>query len=130
MLPSRSLLNIGKSFPLFTVLICGASLLSFDINSNSILADAQTVAPLAPTSPDNSTGRPTIQITSPQDDQQVPPGELSIQGISSDNEDTDCKVFADVNDNTPMQNVTATGDSGEKDDFRMDFYIQSRLSAN
>jgi hypothetical protein len=117
MLPSRSLLNIGKSLPLFTVLVCGASLLSFDINSNNILADAQTVAPLAPTSPVNSTGRPTIQITSPQDDQLVPPGELSIQGISSDNEDTDCKVFADVNDNTPMQNVTATGDSGEKDDF-------------
>lgn len=117
MLPSRSPLNIGKSLPLFTVLVCGVSLLSFDINSNSILAGAQTVAPLAPTFPDNSTGRPTIQITSPQDDQQVPPGELSIQGISSDNEDTDCKVFADVNDNTPMQNVTATGDSGEKDDF-------------
>jgi hypothetical protein len=91
MLPSRNLLNIGKSLPLFTVLVCGISLLSFDINS--ILADAQTVAPLAPTFPDNSTGRPTIQITSPQDDQQVPPGELSIQGISSDNEDTDCKVF-------------------------------------
>ena len=91
--------------------------LSFDINSNNILADAQTVAPLAPTFPDNPTGGPTIQITSPQDNQQVPPGELSIQGISSDNEDIDCKVFADVNDNTPMQNVTATGDSGEKDDF-------------
>jgi hypothetical protein len=117
MLPSRSPLNIGKSLPLFTVLVCDVSLLSLGINSNNILADAQTVAPLAPTFPDNSTGRPTIQITSPQDGQQVPPGELSIQGISSDNEDTDCKVFADVNDNTPMQNVTATGDSEEKDDF-------------
>jgi hypothetical protein len=114
MLPSRSLLNIGKSLPLFTVLVCGTLLLSFDTNSNNILADAQTVAPLAPTSPVNSTETPTIQITSPQDDQQVPPGEFSIQGISSDNQDTDCKVFAGVNDNTPMQNVTATGDSGEK----------------
>jgi hypothetical protein len=68
MLPSTSPLNIGKSLPLFTVLVCGVSLLSFDINSNYILADAQTVAPLAPTFPDNSTERPTIQITSPQDD--------------------------------------------------------------
>jgi hypothetical protein len=34
-----------------------------------------------------TTGLPTIQITSPQDGQQVPPGELSIQGISSDDKD-------------------------------------------
>ena len=121
MLPLRSLLNTKESLPLFTALVFGASLLSLNINSNinsnNILADAQSLAPLAPSSPFNSTGRPTIQITSPQDDQQVTPGELSIQGISSDNEDTDCKVFADVNDNTPMQNVTAVGDSGEEDDF-------------
>jgi hypothetical protein len=64
-----------------------------------------------------STVVPTIQITSPQDGQQVQPGELSIQGISSDDEETDCQVYADVNDITPMRNVTAAGDSDEDNDF-------------
>ena len=62
-------------------------------------------------------GLPTIQITSPQGGQQVPPGELTIQGISSDDEETDCQVFADVNDITPMRNVTAAGNSEEDNDF-------------
>ena len=39
------------------------------------MANAQT---LAPSSYATDTGRPTIQIISPEDDQQVPPGELSI----------------------------------------------------
>ena len=64
-----------------------------------------------------ATGLPTIQITTPQDGQQVPPGELSIQGISSDDEETDCQVYADVNDITPMRNVTAAGNSEEDNDF-------------
>jgi hypothetical protein len=64
-----------------------------------------------------ATGLPTIQITTPQDGQQVPPGELSIQGISSDDEETDCQVYADVNDITPMRNVTAAGDSEKDNDF-------------
>ena len=79
MLPLRSLLNTKESLPLFTALVFGASLLSFNINSNNILADAQSLAPLAPSSPVNSTGRPTIQITSPQDDQQVTPGDFQYR---------------------------------------------------
>lgn len=70
-----------------------------------------------PSSPGSGAGLPTIQITSVQDGQQVPPGELTIQGISSDTEDTDCEVFADVNDETPMQNVTAEGGGGDEGDF-------------
>jgi hypothetical protein len=74
-------------------------------------------APATPVPPGAGTGLPTIQITSVQDGQQVPPGELTIQGVSSDNEDTDCQVFADVNDVSPMQNVTAAGESGDDEDF-------------
>jgi hypothetical protein len=84
----------------------------------SIYATSPIVAqtPESSSSP-QATGLPTIQITTPQDGQQVPPGELSIQGISSDDEETDCQVYADVNDITPMRNVTAAGDSQEDNDF-------------
>jgi hypothetical protein len=110
----------GKPLSLFVELVCGVLLLLCSSNiylNNNIMANGQILAPLAPSSPVNNTGAPTIQITSPQDSQQVPLGELTIQGISSDNKDNDCKVFADVNDKTPMRNVTAAGDSKEDDDF-------------
>jgi hypothetical protein len=118
MSPLTSPLNAGRFLTLFVELVCSVLLLYSNIywNSNT-MANAQTLAPLAPSSNATDTGRPTIQITSLEEGQQVTPGELSIQGISSDDEDNDCKVFADVNDNTPMRDVTATGDSGEEDDF-------------
>jgi hypothetical protein len=118
MSPLTSPLNAGRFLTLFVELVCSVLLLYSNIywNSNT-MANAQTLAPLAPSSNATDTGRPTIQITSLEEGQQVTPGELSIQGISSDDEDNDCKVFADVNDNTPMRDVTAAGDSGEEDDF-------------
>jgi hypothetical protein len=116
--PLRRPLNAGRFLTLFVELVCGVLLLYSNIYwNNNIVANTQTSAPSEPSSNATDTGRPTIQITSLGDDQQVRPGELSIQGISSDDEDNDCKVFADVNDNTPMQNVTPSGDSGEEDDF-------------
>jgi hypothetical protein len=104
--PNSKLLNIG-----FVLLIS-----SFVI---SIYATSPVVAQTSePTSPSTTVpGLPTIQITSPQDGQQVPPGELTIQGISSDDEETDCQVYADVNDVTPMRNVTAAESNGEEKDF-------------
>jgi hypothetical protein len=77
-------------------------------------ANAQSPTPFSPSS---STSLPAIQITSPQEGQQVPPGELTIQGTTSDDENTNCRVYADVNDITPMQNVTAAGDSKKNNDF-------------
>jgi hypothetical protein len=89
-------------------------LLVLSLNMFNTAAHAQS---LTASHPSSGTVLPTIQITSPQAGQQVPPGDLKIQGISSDNEDTDCMVYADVNDITPMQNVSAAGDSKKVNDF-------------
>jgi hypothetical protein len=98
------------SLSLYTVGI----LLVLSLNMYNTAAHAQS---LTTSHPSSGTVLPTIQITLPQAGQQVPPGELTIEGISSDNEDTDCTVYADVNDITPMQNVSAAGDSKKVNDF-------------
>ena len=93
------------------------------MSSNSLANIASPAAAQTLETPSSSPGAtgpspgPTIQITSHQDGQQVPPGELTIQGTSSDDEETDCQVYADVNDVIPMRNATAAGDSGEEEDF-------------
>jgi hypothetical protein len=56
-----------------------------------------------------------IKITSPVTDQQVPVGELTISGVSTDNATTDCTVYADWNDQKPFQKAVATGLGGTND---------------
>lgn len=72
--------------------------------------------PIQSTTP-TSIPTPTIQITSHEDGNQVPVRELTIQGISSDNGESNCQVYTDVNDITPLQNATAAGANGGGDDF-------------
>ncbi|HEX6029012.1 MAG TPA: discoidin domain-containing protein [Nitrososphaeraceae archaeon] len=56
-----------------------------------------------------------IKITLPSTGQQVPTGELTISGISTDNITTDCTVYADVNNTKPFQKAVATGPGGLDD---------------
>src|SRR5919106_4694485 len=56
-----------------------------------------------------------IKITSPTTSQQVPAGELTISGISTDNATTDCTVYADWNNTKPLQTAVAIGPSGVGD---------------
>jgi hypothetical protein len=71
--------------------------------TNSITAQAQQ---------DNTIG---IKIISPITGQQVPAGELTISGISTDSAATDCTVYADWNNLKPFQTATATGPGGVND---------------
>jgi hypothetical protein len=57
----------------------------------------------------------SIKITSPMTGQQVPAGELTISGTSTDNATTDCTVYADWNNTKPFQTATATGQEGVND---------------
>jgi hypothetical protein len=56
-----------------------------------------------------------IRISSHTTGQQVPVGQLTISGTSTDNPTTDCQVSVDVNDIKPLQNATATGPGGVND---------------
>lgn len=83
-----------------------------DENDNQELSSTDN---LTPTINSSSIPPPTIAITSLEDGQEVPVGELTIEGTSSDNADSDCLVYADVNDIAPLQNATAIGINGEDD---------------
>ena len=88
-----------------------------DLTTDNQLPDTNTQSqppqPTAPTAANIPT--PTIQITSHQGGSQVPVGELTIQGTSSDNQESNCQVYADVNDITPLQYATAAGTNGGND---------------
>ena len=93
-----------------------------DDNDGDVITDNQpaqsAITPTPSPLTSNNASTPSIEITSPKDGDQVPVGELTIQGISSDDEDSNCQVYADVNDVKPLQNVTTVGPAvGGEDDF-------------
>gem|GEM_PF-443588 len=58
---------------------------------------------------------PGIKILSPVSGKEIPAGTLTIFGISSDSEKSNCRVFVDLNNQKPFQEATATGPYGNDD---------------
>ena len=67
-----------------------------------------------------------VKITFPKANSTVPVGTLTINGTSSDTNQTDCRVYVDWNDLKPMQNVTAAGINGTNDYSSWNFTYDQR----
>lgn len=67
-----------------------------------------------------------IKIDSPLGNQQVPVGELTISGTSSDNSTAQCQVYVDWNNLKPYQLATPTGSNGSSDFSTWNFTYTSK----
>src|SRR5215217_7967266 len=56
-----------------------------------------------------------VNFTSPVAGQQVPAGNLTVTGTSSDNSTTDCQIWLGWNEQKPFQTAVATGPGGVND---------------
>jgi hypothetical protein len=68
----------------------------------------------------------SIKIESPLGNQQVPVGELTISGTSSDNSTSQCQVYLDWNNLKPYQLATPTGSNGSADFSKWSFTYTSK----
>jgi hypothetical protein len=66
-----------------------------------------------------------VKIETPVDSTNLPAGDLTISGTSSDDDTTNCQVYADWNDLKPMQNVSANGPKGISDFSKWSFTYTS-----
>ncbi|CAN5577708.1 hypothetical protein BH18THE1_BH18THE1_02140 [soil metagenome] len=66
-----------------------------------------------------------VKIDTPVDSTNLPAGDLTISGTSSDDDTTNCQVYADWNDLKPMQNVSANGPKGISDFSKWSFTYTS-----
>jgi hypothetical protein len=68
----------------------------------------------------------SINILSPLSNQQVPVGELTISGTSSDNSTSQCQVYVDWNNLKPYQLATPKGSNGSADFSSWSFTYTSK----
>ena len=88
------------------IFICYA----FPAYYSALQAQAQEVQQQQPLSP-TITG---VKISSPMTGKEVPVGQLTVTGISTDKTTTDCTVYADWNDLQSMQKATPAGPNYSK----------------
>ena len=65
-----------------------------------------------------------VKISFPSFNQQIPPGELPVIGISSDNESSLCEVYLDWNNDNDFHQARAAGPGGYTD-FSTWIYVYS-----
>src|SRR5215208_3967934 len=90
----------------FLISLIGFLSVSLFFNFQSINSQGETIPALVNMS---------VKITSPSEEKQIPLGELTISGISSDTPNQNCIVFVDWNDLKPFQKVRAAGPGGIND---------------
>ena len=69
-----------------------------------------------------------VEIISHTTGQQVPTGQLTISGTSTDTPNANCEVYSDMNDLKPMQKVAARGPGGNNDYSAWTFTYTSAYS--
>src|SRR5215204_7160371 len=90
----------------FLISLIGFLSINLFFNFQSINSKGETIQALVNMS---------VKITSPSEEKQIPLGELTISGISSDTPNQNCIVFVDWNDLKPFQKVRAAGPGGIND---------------
>ncbi|HVE38092.1 MAG TPA: carboxypeptidase-like regulatory domain-containing protein [Nitrososphaeraceae archaeon] len=79
-------------------------------------ADSKTgVAKNSITSTNNASPSVGVKILSPASGKEIPVGSLTIFGVSTDNEKSDCTVLVDWNNEKPFQKAKAAGPYGADD---------------
>ena len=79
-----------------------------DLSANDIHKSNNSTKSVANTSPG-------IKILSPVSGKEIPVGNLTIFGISTDSEKSNCSVYVDWNNQEPFQEATAAGPYGNDD---------------
>jgi hypothetical protein len=70
-----------------------------------------------------------VKILSPTSGKEIPVGNLTIFGVSTDNEKSDCTVFVDWNNEKPFQKAKAAGPYGDDDYSSWTFTYSSSYHA-
>jgi hypothetical protein len=100
-----------RKFSLLLLLISAIVFSTLQSYANSFFYSEAQILPQQP-----SSQQPLgVKITSHVTGQNVPTGELTITGTSTDTADKECQVYTDLNDIKPMQKVKATGPGGNND---------------